>query len=101
MPSLRLSDLTYREISNTSALLGSTSTFVDQAALPGAPVELEAISSKWSSKVLRGNAFSLEQLRGGNGSKIPTVSFTWQPMVNLTWASYPSLMSTSMMSGSV
>ena len=64
MPSLSLTDLTYRDISNTNALVGGTSTFVNQAALPGVPVELEAISSKWSSKVLSGSAFSLDQLRG-------------------------------------
>ena len=63
MPSLSLTDLTYHDISNTSALIAGTSTFADQAALPGVPLELEAISSRWSSKVLRGNAFSLNQLR--------------------------------------
>ncbi len=63
MPSLSVTDLTYQDISNTSALVAGTSTFVDQAALPGVPVELDAIASTWTSKVLRGNAFRIDQLR--------------------------------------
>lgn len=63
MPSLSLTDLTYQDISNTSALVAGTSTFVDQAALPGVPVELDAIASTWNSKILRGNAFRIDQLR--------------------------------------
>ncbi|MDV3353029.1 CHAT domain-containing protein [Leptothoe sp. LEGE 181152] len=64
MPSLSLTDLTYQDISNVSALVAGTSTFVDQAALPGVPVELDAIASEWTSKVLEGSAFSVNQLKG-------------------------------------
>ncbi|ESA32548.1 hemagglutination activity domain protein [Leptolyngbya sp. Heron Island J] len=63
MPSLSLTDLTYQDIRNTSALVAGTSTFADQATLPGVPVELDAIASTWTSKVLRDNAFNSNQLK--------------------------------------
>ncbi|MBE9066907.1 CHAT domain-containing protein [Leptolyngbya cf. ectocarpi LEGE 11479] len=63
MPSLSLTDLTYQNIRNTSALIAGTSAFADQVTLPGVPVELGAISSQWESKVLQGDTFKLDQFR--------------------------------------
>lgn len=63
MPSLSLTDLTYQDISNVSALLAGTSAFANQTSLPGVPVELAAISSKWRGKVLQGDAFGLDMLK--------------------------------------
>lgn len=63
MPSLSLTDLTYQELTNVSALVAGTSTFANQAPLPGVPVELEAISSEWRGKVLRGENFSPDMLK--------------------------------------
>ena len=63
MPSLSLTDLTYRDISDMSALVAGTSVFADQSPLPGVPVELEAISSQWSSSLLQGDTFNLNKLQ--------------------------------------
>ena len=63
MPSLSLTDLTYQGLDNVSALVAGTSAFADQASLPGVPVELEAISSKWNSTLLRGETFNLDKLQ--------------------------------------
>ena len=63
MPSLSLTDLTYRELSNVGALVAGTSAFANQVSLPGVPVELDAIASKWRSTVLQGKAFSLDTLK--------------------------------------
>ncbi|MEM9265643.1 MAG: CHAT domain-containing protein [Cyanobacteria bacterium P01_F01_bin.13] len=63
MPSLSLTDLTYQDIRNVGALVAGTAEFANQSALPGVPVELDAISSKWSSKVLQDNDFSLDKLK--------------------------------------
>ncbi|MEM7064731.1 MAG: CHAT domain-containing protein [Cyanobacteria bacterium P01_B01_bin.77] len=63
MPSLSLTDLTYQDIRNTSALVAGTSAFADQVTLPSVPVELGAISSQWESKVLQGDTFKLGQFR--------------------------------------
>ena len=63
MPSLSLTDLTYQDITNVSALVTGTSAFVDQAALPGVPVELDSIASHWKSNLLRGEEFVLDNLR--------------------------------------
>ncbi|MEM7794988.1 MAG: CHAT domain-containing protein, partial [Cyanobacteria bacterium P01_C01_bin.118] len=62
MPSLSLTDLTYQDLSNVSALVAGTSAFANQSSLPGVPVELNAISSEWRSTVLQGDAFSLTKL---------------------------------------
>ncbi|MEA5466646.1 CHAT domain-containing protein [Leptothoe sp. PORK10 BA2] len=64
MPSLSLTDLTYQDISNVGILLAGTSTFADQAALPGVPVELDSIASQWPSTLLRGETFVLDTLKG-------------------------------------
>ncbi|MEM9486770.1 MAG: CHAT domain-containing protein, partial [Cyanobacteria bacterium P01_F01_bin.116] len=64
MPSLSLTDLTHRDINNVSALVAGTSVFADQIPLPGVPVELDAISSQWSSSLLQGDTFSLDKLQG-------------------------------------
>lgn len=64
MPSLSLTDLTYQDIRNVSALVAGTSVFADQIPLPGVPVELDAISSQWSSGLLQGDTFSLNKLQG-------------------------------------
>ncbi|MBE9066981.1 CHAT domain-containing protein [Leptolyngbya cf. ectocarpi LEGE 11479] len=64
MPSLSLTDLTYQDLSNVDVLLAGTSTFADQAALPGVPVELASISSKWSNTLLQGDTFVLDTLKG-------------------------------------
>jgi CHAT domain-containing protein len=69
MPSLSLTDLTYQDISNVSALIAGTSNFADQTDLPGVPVELDAIASEWKSKVLQDNAFNIEQLKGERQQK--------------------------------
>lgn len=63
MPSLSLTDLTYRDLSNVGALVAGTSAFANQVSLPGVPVELDAIASNWSSTVLQGKAFSLDTLK--------------------------------------
>ena len=57
-----MTDLTYQDIRNFDALVAGTSTFVDQSQLPGVPVELEAISSKWGAVSLQGNTFTLDKL---------------------------------------
>ncbi|MEM9161872.1 MAG: CHAT domain-containing protein [Cyanobacteria bacterium P01_F01_bin.4] len=62
MPSLSLTDLTYQDIRDVDALLTGTSAFADQAELPGVPVELDAISSKWQGQRLQGNHFILDEL---------------------------------------
>lgn len=64
MPSLSLTDLTYQDLTNVSALVAGTSVFADQSSLPSVPVELNAISSQWSSSLLQGNTFSLTKLQG-------------------------------------
>lgn len=63
MPSLSLTDLTYQDLSRVSALVAGTSAFANQTSLPGVPVELGAIASKWRSKVLQDDAFSLDMLK--------------------------------------
>ncbi|MEM8806055.1 MAG: CHAT domain-containing protein [Cyanobacteria bacterium P01_G01_bin.38] len=63
MPSLSLTDLTYQDIRNVEALLTGTAAFADQADLPGVPVELEAIFSKWQGPPpLQDHDFTLDKL---------------------------------------
>lgn len=64
MPSLSLTDLTYRDIRNVGVLVAGTSVFADQVHLPSVPVELNAISSQWSSTLLQGDTFNLDTLKG-------------------------------------
>ncbi|MEM6252437.1 MAG: CHAT domain-containing protein [Cyanobacteria bacterium P01_D01_bin.156] len=64
MPSLSLTDLTYKDIRDVGALVAGTSVFPDQVSLPSVPVELKAISSRWRSALLEGNSFNLDTLKG-------------------------------------
>ncbi|MEO0868730.1 MAG: CHAT domain-containing protein, partial [Cyanobacteria bacterium J06642_11] len=63
MPSLSLTDMTYKDIRNVGALVAGASVFADQVPLPGVPIELDAISSKWRSRLLRGDTFNLDTLK--------------------------------------
>ncbi|MEO0870301.1 MAG: CHAT domain-containing protein, partial [Cyanobacteria bacterium J06642_11] len=63
MPSLSLTDLTYQDIRTVEALLTGTAAFADQADLPGVPVELNAIFSKWQGPPpLQDQDFTLDKL---------------------------------------
>ncbi|MBT9315889.1 CHAT domain-containing protein [Leptothoe spongobia] len=63
MPSLSLTDLTYQDLNNVSALVAGASTFANQAPLPGVSIEIDAIASERPSKVLKDDAFSLDMLK--------------------------------------
>ncbi|MEM6252436.1 MAG: CHAT domain-containing protein [Cyanobacteria bacterium P01_D01_bin.156] len=64
MPSLTLTDFTYKDIRDVDALVAGTSVFSDQIHLPSVPVELNAISSQWRSALIQGDTFNLETLKG-------------------------------------
>jgi CHAT domain-containing protein len=62
MPSLSLTDLTYRDLRTVGALVGGASTFADQDGLPTVPLELASIQSTWNAQSLEENRFTLNNL---------------------------------------
>lgn len=62
MPSLSLTNLTYRDLRDVGALAAGTTSFASQAPLFGVSVELRAITKQWSGTRLQGEAFTLEGL---------------------------------------
>ncbi|HBK65590.1 MAG TPA: hypothetical protein DD000_19380 [Cyanobacteria bacterium UBA11166] len=64
MPSLSLTDTSYRNINNAQVLAMGADTFSEQKPLPAVPIELGAIAGKiWKGKYFLNNAFTLENLK--------------------------------------
>lgn len=64
MPSLSLTDTSYRNIKNAQVLAMGADTFSEQKPLPAVPIELGAIAGKiWKGKYFLNNAFTLENLK--------------------------------------
>jgi len=64
MPSLALTDTRYVDLKNTAVLAMGADTFVEQSALPGVPVELEAIAGRlWPGQFFLNQDFTPEKLR--------------------------------------
>ena len=64
MPSLSLTDTSYRDIKHAQVLAMGADKFSDQKPLPSVPIELSAIVGKlWKGKYFLNNSFTLENLK--------------------------------------
>jgi len=65
MPSLSLSNTTYRDIRNMQVLAMGADTFSEQSALPAVPKELEMVTEQlWQGRSFLNEEFTLDNLRG-------------------------------------
>ncbi|NET38672.1 MAG: CHAT domain-containing protein, partial [Cyanothece sp. SIO1E1] len=63
IPSLNLTDLSYRNLRDVETLVGGAQEFVDQNPLPFVPFEVKAIQALWSGRQIQDSDFTLTQLQ--------------------------------------
>ncbi len=68
IPSLSLTDTSYKDIRNSQVLAMGASEFKEQSPLPSVPAELSSILKNWSGKSFLNKDFTLEKLRNQRAS---------------------------------
>jgi len=63
IPSLSLTDSSYKRLSGASVLAMGASIFQDKSPLPAVPLELQTIAAKWPGQFFLNEAFTLKNLK--------------------------------------